>query len=511
MGTNKNLGSLTLNMSGAATLGLATPITVTSSVYLVQGILDNATNAVTLANNATIYRTSGVFSAAPTFTTGVNVQYLNNANIATGNEIPLSPTVLKTLTVNCGSYKVRLSTDITVNTNLTLTSGFIDAITNNRTLIMVDNATVSPGAPGIGSPTSFVIGYMRKIGNDQFTFPLGIVNDTATIWAPLGISAPALVTDAFDVKYVFNSIFDDIGIAPWNTSLNMGPGLHHVSYKEYWMVNRTVGTSTPTVTLHWKDNVYHLINDLADLTVAHWNASALPNPRWEKMSNNSANTNGTLSTGTIVTDVAFPHFSPVTFGSEAGTNPLPVELVDVKALLLDTRVNISWTTKTETNNDYFDVERSSDGINFIRISSVKGFGTTSLVNYYTTFDNAPLYGLSYYRLKQVDFNGEYTYSNIVSVHYAQPDFSNRLIRLFPSVSRSLAEVYLTCDHVLPNEQFMLSVFDITGVLVARYEIQADKNGTLNCKPFKNGDFSHGVYTIQISGTNTSESKRLILE
>ncbi len=73
-------------------------------------------------------------------------------------------------------------------------------------------------------------------------------------------------------------------------------------------------------------------------------------------------------------------------------------------------VDLFWITESENNNDYFDVERSIDGIDFKKIGTVKGAGNTDHQTQYFTMDEDPFTGVNYYRLKQVDFNGEFEYS-----------------------------------------------------------------------------------------------------
>jgi len=106
-----------------------------------------------------------------------------------------------------------------------------------------------------------------------------------------------------------------------------------------------------------------------------------------------------------------------TLGSiNASQTPLPIELLSFNAIENDiTSVNCFWSTASETNNDFFLVERSRDGINFSEVGRVVGAGTSNATINYALNDYQPYSGLSYYRLKQVDFNGEYSYSNIVSI------------------------------------------------------------------------------------------------
>lgn len=94
---------------------------------------------------------------------------------------------------------------------------------------------------------------------------------------------------------------------------------------------------------------------------------------------------------------------------------LPVELTKFTAVQLGNATQLEWQTATETNCDYFIVERSTDGETFSEITRINGNGTTSQYHNYAAYDYQPLEGVNYYRLKQVDFNGSVNYSNIVPV------------------------------------------------------------------------------------------------
>ena len=80
---------------------------------------------------------------------------------------------------------------------------------------------------------------------------------------------------------------------------------------------------------------------------------------------------------------------------------LPVELINFKAALIENVININWITASETNNSHFEIERSSDGIEFSRIGTIAGHGTTIEVQTYEFMDIIPQKGVNYYRLKQV--------------------------------------------------------------------------------------------------------------
>jgi hypothetical protein len=95
--------------------------------------------------------------------------------------------------------------------------------------------------------------------------------------------------------------------------------------------------------------------------------------------------------------------------------PLPVELLTFMATDQLKSVKLDWTTASETDNDYFSVERSLDGEFWSEIGQVKGSGTTTSVTAYTFTDHHPVVGYQYYRLRQVDFDGEFEYSKVILV------------------------------------------------------------------------------------------------
>jgi hypothetical protein len=95
---------------------------------------------------------------------------------------------------------------------------------------------------------------------------------------------------------------------------------------------------------------------------------------------------------------------------------LPIELLYFTGEKLSCGTNyLIWETASELNNDRFEVERSNDAINFINIGVIKNIGTSTNRNKYNFNDTNPKQELNYYRLKQIDYNGEYKYSQLISV------------------------------------------------------------------------------------------------
>lgn len=100
------------------------------------------------------------------------------------------------------------------------------------------------------------------------------------------------------------------------------------------------------------------------------------------------------------------------------STPLPIQLLNFTAINQNNQnVLLTWQTAQEENNDHFDVERSSDGTKFDKILTVKGAGNSSSITTYSAMDNAPVRGFDFYRLKQVDTDGRFAYSEIKMVKF----------------------------------------------------------------------------------------------
>ena len=102
------------------------------------------------------------------------------------------------------------------------------------------------------------------------------------------------------------------------------------------------------------------------------------------------------------------------------STPLPVTLTHFTATPKGSTTHLHWSTATELNNDGFEVQRSADGRRWEKLGWVAGQGTTQQRQDYTFVDEAPLAGQGYYRLRQVDYDGQYEYSPVASVRLGQP-------------------------------------------------------------------------------------------
>jgi len=187
----------------------------------------------------------------------------------------------------------------------------------------------------------------------------------------------------------------------------------------------------------------------------------------------------------------------------AGSGPLPVELVSFKAVPQNNRVFLSWATASEINNDYFIVERSADGLEYAAIAQVKGNGTTNTFNSYQSYDNQPLEGISYYRLKQHDFKSGYKYSPVVSLSFEEYiSFS-----LFPNPVKSGERISFSLEKSAWLSQIEVLVMDITGkeVLQETFFSENKNEFTLN-----DPNLQAGVYFVKVKGPYSSQIKKLVV-
>ena len=150
----------------------------------------------------------------------------------------------------------------------------------------------------------------------------------------------------------------------------------------------------------------------------------------------------------------------IQFGACPSGGPLPVDFLNITATQKGGAVAINWSTASENNNSYFDVEKSIDGSNFTTINSVKGAGNSSTLKNYGSYDAKPVAGYNYYRIRQVDFDGKFKFSDVVKVNISF-DKTGVSVLTNPFVNN------ITVDFVSPaNQRLNVKLTDISGKLIA---------------------------------------------
>jgi len=389
------------------------------------------------------------------------------------------------VTINKASGGVILntgtSTDVTIATGgiLTMTKGIIST-TATETLAISDNA----GMIG-GNVTSYVSGPLQKLGDDDFTFHVG----SSGVWAPVEIGDNS-EGETFTVSYSASG-YSDVSV----TGV-----LNNVSTVEYWDVTDggLVGGNDVDVTLYWKDASRSGIDNAADLVVAHFNGTD-----WEDFGQSA------IDFGSVgwIKATGVSSFSPVATGSKApGVNLLPVELLSFSAEHDEdeNEVEVSWCTASEINNDFFVVEKSQNGIDFHEVTTVNGAGQSSSKNSYAVEDQEVYVGKTYYRLKQVDLNGDFEYSNIVFVQNR-----NKIkVNVFPNPLNK-SPLYVAMEGG-DSEEVLIILYNFLGkevyskvALVSTDESKVAIDVGSQLQP--------GIYTIVGSSKNELFRRRVVIQ
>ncbi len=177
-------------------------------------------------------------------------------------------------------------------------------------------------------------------------------------------------------------------------------------------------------------------------------------------------------------------------------NTFPVELLDLKAEAISQQeILISWRTLTEINNDHFEVEKSADGRMFFPIGAVDGAGTTSLEQKYKFIDNSDMYLTNYYRLKQIDVDGGFSFSNVVEVSMRYDGLMTML--LYPNPVQDVLQVRVADLDIQANYEIIL--IDAMGRALSRTSFSGESLATQ--ANLDVSTLSHGVYLLECVGDN----------
>jgi len=165
---------------------------------------------------------------------------------------------------------------------------------------------------------------------------------------------------------------------------------------------------------------------------------------------------------------------------------LPIELLSFNAKPENDFVNITWVTISETNNNYFTIEKSMDAEYFEMVTTVDGAGNSNILLNYTAKDNEPLPGVSYYRLKQTDFDGKFSYSDIVKV-----DFEKSIeVTIYPNPFSTYAVI--TINDASPNNDYVLRIYNVLGIEVMN-RIVTNQSTTIETSILPTGIYSYNVF------------------
>lgn len=309
------------------------------------------------------------------------------------------------------------ATGITLNDDMTATNTvtFTDGVVNTGANRLITENTSASAISGY-STSSFVNGRLRRYmatNSSTYAFPVG--NSTAATGYHLAEIINSNMTGITYIDARFGALTNhndaDLSVSDsYMTYLSVSPtGVWHITPNAQPSAGSyDVSLSTNNMGVISNNQFGILKRNDGSTTAADWSAPGTMN--------------GDDGSGRLVADgyairYGLTSFSEFAIGRESTNgNPLPIELVSFTAGANNNgEVVLNWITAIEINNDYFTIERSTDGINFEEVARIAGAGSSTVTNTYTTIDNQPASGLSYYRLKQTDFDGTFEYSNTVSV------------------------------------------------------------------------------------------------
>jgi len=177
---------------------------------------------------------------------------------------------------------------------------------------------------------------------------------------------------------------------------------------------------------------------------------------------------------------------------------LPMTLRYLKATKYNQQSLLTWSTATETNNRHFIIEQSIDGQYFTEVGRVAGSGTSLIPQTYTFTHARPHLGVNYYRLRQIDFDGTFTYSDIVSV-----EFERRGFHIFPNPVESA--LHLQFDTA--QTEIEVNIISITGKVI--HSEVVDFSGGATLVTFDIANYPSGIYFLSVNDGNEIQVQRFI--
>ena len=230
----------------------------------------------------------------------------------------------------------------------------------------------------------------------------------------------------------------------------------------WWNIKADGYTATVSLSYRGEENTISPARSLGNISVLQWNGSGWNQP--------VGTGNGTTSGIGKVTATGVTLFSPwLLIGY---SNPLPIELSSFMATIKRTEVHLTWTTSVEFNNDFFMVEKSSDGIHFEMFKRINSAGNSNTMNTYSAIDKYPSGGVSYYRLKQTDLNGAFTYSEIIAVDV--DDFKNKHLFIIDFGPNPFDDYFWIVYECSKRNTLTINLSTLRGDLIQTEEIAADE-------------------------------------
>lgn len=363
---------------------------------------------------------------------GSAVTGFNNLTLinALGAQLQRNVFVTKTLVLERGPLELNSKTLTILNNQtsaISRTNGYIvsEKTTNSSVVAWQISSSTGNHVIPLATSTGVYIPFTVSVtSGDVGLFTLSTY-PTATDNTPLPLS-PVTVTHLFDFNYIDNS--SNVADRFWHLTKSGSGG---------------VATLTFTIAATEAAGVSTMIAQRWNESTQGWDA---PLP-------------GQSATATSVTVPDVSSFS--TWALASSDNPLPVELLTFTAEKNDETVLVSWATATETNNDYFVIEKTTDFVHFSEVTQIDAAGNSNMLINYSITDYQPFPGVSYYRLQQTDYSGQTEYSQFAAVNFDPTNQTSVIVYPIPATAGEL-NIRLTN---FKNGPVLIEITDMMG----RYE------------------------------------------
>jgi hypothetical protein len=396
------------------------------------------------------------------------------------------------LTVNNSSSGISLLTPIDVTGSLTMTSGNISTSSMNILALGVgSNALLNWTSGTIVGPFKRWFETETNIGNTSGLFPVGTANDIR--WALLEYSSAPTTAGYLSAEFKTVNPTTTSAVSNGFPLLDQSNWqLENSATEGYWeIIPILIDGGNYSLTL--RPNAFTSIG--SDYAACRIIKSPNSHTIWT-LDGVHGSTNGTQADFTISRNgmSGFSYFA-IGFPTIA---PLPIELISFQANCTnDNTALISWSTASEHNSSYFEIDKSRDGVNWIVLSDISGAGnSTSIINY-QLLDTEKVNEVNYYRLTQFDLDGASETFNIASVNCGIDELSEAL-KVYPNPSSEA--FYVEYTHESTENQLEIKVIDLKGEIIYLEKAHCEKGkNTYHILPLQ---VSPGIYFLEVKAGET---------
>ncbi len=446
--------------------------------------INNANNGVFITNDGTVEFIGGAQSIG-----GTDSTYFNN--------LTLGGTGTKTLNINTWSGGGFASPSGV----LSISDRVLDLNSNKLTITNPLTGAITYSTGYIKSETSNENGKVQwniRTSTGNHVFPFG---NASAVSIPFSFNVTAAGTESGTGNVIlstYNTIADNTPYPSGVTNVNgFDDGLDNSEnvVDRFWRISVLGYSTNPTadITFKYDDAELDIIAE-DDLQAQRWDGSIWTYPPVGSV-NTGANT---------VTVSGVQTFSPWALVNK--NDPLPIELLNFNANCNNNQVALSWSTASETNNYYFTVEKSLDGIYFEEIAQINGAGNSSTIQHYMFIDNelppATATATIYYRLKQTDYNGIFSYYDIVAVNCYNSD-DNLFIYTSPE-----SENILISLNGYEGETYDIYFIDQLGRTIIQKQIAV--SGPDEKILISKSNLAIGIYNVVLRSANNVVCKRIVI-